>query len=192
VPLEGELVILREEREADVAPQVSWRNDMDTQAWNLALPPDYTEPMVRSRFESREFTFSRSDCRFVITLKGSGAAIGTISYTWLEPRFAASIGLITDKSVWGTGAALDAQEVLLRFMFLELGVRVVRLWTTSANPRAVGLASKSGFQVSMRRREAAYKGGRLCDSLGLDLLRAEYFELHPGLVDELPPGSLQS
>lgn len=187
MPLEGDLVVLREERETDVDLQVGWRNDMETQAWSQSLPPDYTEPMVRTRFESREFTFDRSDARFIITLKASGAAIGTISYSWLEPRLSTTMGIICDKSAWGTDAALDAQEVLLRFLFTELGVRVVRLWTNSGNPRAVGLAGKSGFSVSMRQRESVYKSGRLMDNISMDLLREEYFARHPELVDELPP-----
>ena len=82
--------------------------------------------------------------------------------------------------------ALDTQEVLLSFLFDELGVRVVRLWTHSGNPRAVGLAEKSGFQESYRRRESIYKSGQLLENLQMDLLREEYYARHPALTDRLP------
>jgi len=75
---------------------------------------------------------------------------------------------------------------MLKFLFLELGLRVVRLYTHAGNPRAVKLAEKAGFQVSARQRQAIFKNGELYDNLIMDLLREEYFARHPQLVDNLP------
>ena len=187
MPLEGKQVILREERPDDLQFFADLRNDMETQAWSKALPPDYTESMYRKRFDAREFSFDRSDGRFVVLDKETGERIGCIVYSDLEPRFSTTIGIITAKKFWGSGAALDAQEVLLEFLFVELGIRVVRLWTHSGNPAAVKLAAKSGFKVSGRVREAVFKDGELYDNLIVDLLREEYFAQHPKLTDNLPP-----
>jgi RimJ/RimL family protein N-acetyltransferase len=186
MPLEGTLVTLREERPEDRKFLVDLRNDMDTQAWSKSLPPDYTEHMYQKRFEAREFSYDRDDGRFTIVHQESREQVGTIRYSNLEPRFSATIGIVVAKAFWGTGAALDAQEVLLRFLFVELGLRVVRLWTHSGNPRAVKLAQKSGFRISGRVREAIFKGGELYDNLIIDLLREEYLALHPELTDSLP------
>jgi RimJ/RimL family protein N-acetyltransferase len=184
--LEGDLVILREERLQDVGPLVDLRNDLETQAWSKTLPPDYTEAMYTKRYQDREFSYDRDDGRFIIETLDTHEFAGTISYTGLEPRWVATIGIMVAKKFWGTGLASDAQEVLLKFMFQELGLRVVRLYTHSGNPRAVGLAQKSGFQISVRRRQAIFKGGALFDNLVLDLLREEYFTQHPEMVDNLP------
>jgi len=186
MPLEGKQIILREERAEDMAFLTALRNDLATQAWSKALPPDYTEEMYLKRFHAREFSFDRADARFIIEHKEAGERIGTISYTNVTPRLSVSIGMMVAKPFWGTGAALDAQETLLQFLFLELGVRVVRLWTHSGNPRMMGLAEKSGFRVSMREREAIFKGGELLDNIGMDILREEYFARHSELVDNLP------
>ena len=86
-----------------------------------------------------------------------------------------------------TGAAYDAQELLLKFLFHELGLRVVRLYTQSGNVGAMKLAGKAGFQVSVRQREAIFKGGQRFDNIEMDLLREEYYALHPELEDNLPP-----
>jgi RimJ/RimL family protein N-acetyltransferase len=187
MPLEGKLVTLREERREDQGLLAELRNDMDTQAWNKSLPPDYTELMHVKRFEAREFSYDRTDARFTIVAKETGERVGHIGYRGLEPRFAVDIGLAISKQFWGTGFAFDAQEVLLQFLFQELGVRVVRLWTHSGNPRAVPLAQKSGFQVSAQMRQTIFKNGELYDNLIADLLREEYFALHPELTDNLPP-----
>lgn len=186
MPLEGELVILREERPEDMKPLAELRNDLETQAWSKTLPPDYTEAMLLKRFHAREFSFDREDGRFIIESKETHEFAGMINYTGLSPRWSATIGIMVTKKFWGSGFAYDAQEVMLKFMFMQLGLRVVRLFTHSGNPRAVKLAEKAGFKVSSRQRQAIYKDGELYDNLMMDLLREEYFALHSELQDRLP------
>lgn len=186
MPLEGEITVLREERAEDMPLLTALRNDLDTQAWPIVLPPDFTTLMYTKRFEAREFSFAPDEGRFIIVHRGTGEFAGTISYTGLEPRYSATIGIMVAKKFWGTGVALDAQETLLRFLFIDLGLRIVRLWTHSGNGRAMGLAEKSGFRVSLRRRESVFNRGRLLDTVGMDILREEYFALHLELTDDLP------
>lgn len=186
MPLVGNLVILREERPEDMKLLAALRNDLETQAWSKTLPPDYTESMYQKRFQAREFSYDPREGRFIIVSIGTGDFVGTISYTGLRPRWSATIGIMVDKKFWGSGFAVDAQEVLLKFLFLELGLRVVRLYTHSGNPRAVRLAEKAGFRVSARQRQAIFKNGELLDNLMMDLLREEYFASHPDLTDNLP------
>jgi RimJ/RimL family protein N-acetyltransferase len=104
----------------------------------------------------------------------------------LNPRWASAIGIMVSKKFWGSGYAYDAQEVLLKFMFQELGLQVIRLFTNSGNLPAVGLAKKSGFQISVRQRQSIFKNGHVYDNLVMDLLREEYFARHPELEDQLP------
>jgi len=184
--LEGKLVILREEQPGDMELLTQLRNDLETQAWSQTLPPDFTEAMHTKRFEGREFSYDRQDGRFMIVDKASGETIGTIGYSSLQSRWEATFGLMIARKFWGAGIALDTQEVLLSFLFEELGVRVVRLWTHSGNPRGGGLAKKSGFQESYHQREAIFKSGQLLDNLQMDLLREEYYVRHPALTDHLP------
>lgn len=184
--LEGRLVLLREERHEDQPLFVDLRNDLATQGWNVALPPTYTVGMYVKRLEAMEFSYDRDCARLSIVEKASGDLAGYITYSDLDPRLSATIGIALAKPFWGRGMAYDAQEVLLRFLFLDLGVRVIHLWTHSGNDRAVGLAEKSGFSVTGRVREGMYKNGRLLDTLILSLIREEYFARHEELEDHLP------
>lgn len=186
MPLQGELVILREEKPEDMKFLVELRNDLDTQAWSKTLPPDYTEDMYMQRYTERKFSFDRKEGRFSIETRAAGEFAGTISYTGLQPRWETMIGIVIPKKFWGGGVAFDAQEVLLKFLFEQLGLQVVRLFTHSGNPRAVRLAEKSGFKVSVRRRESIFKDGKIYDNLMMDLLREEYYQQHPELKDTLP------
>jgi RimJ/RimL family protein N-acetyltransferase len=184
---QGNLTILREERPEDLPFLVELRNDLETQAWSLTLPPDYTLGMYAKRLEGRAFSYDRSDGRFIIVEKDSNELIGSVVYSSLRSRWSATLGIIVAKPFWGGGYAMDALEVLLKFLFEELGLRVVRLWTHSGNLRAVGSAKKLGFTLSYRQREAIFKNGQLFDNIGMDLLRDEYYAQHPELTDHLPP-----
>ena len=186
MPLEGQLVTLREQKRDDLPFLMSLQNEPQTQAWSLALPPDYTDIMYEKRYEAREFSYDPDEARFVIDHKESGELVGQIQSPSLERRWSATMGIITATKFWGTGVALDAQEVLLLFLFCELGLRVVRIFTHSGIPRAGRLAEKSGFQVSGRMRQAIIKYGGLHDNMVMDLLREEYFARHPELADALP------
>jgi RimJ/RimL family protein N-acetyltransferase len=185
--LEGKQVVLRAERAEDMRFLAELRNDLETQAWSKTLPPDYTERMLLDRFEKREFSYDRDEGRFIIESREMGENIGYIGYAGLAPRWDVTIGIMIAKKYWGSGVAVEALEILLRFLFEELGVRVVRLWTQSGNPRAVGSAKKLGFKLSFRRRDAIFKGGQLYDNIHMDMLREEYYASHPALEDGLPP-----
>jgi RimJ/RimL family protein N-acetyltransferase len=187
MPLEGKIAILREEQPDDIPLLTSLRNDLETQAWNNTLPPDYTENMLLKQFQDREFSYDPQEGRFVMVAQPSGEFAGSIIYTGLKPRWSAAIGLVVEKKFWGTGLALDAQETLIKFLFLDLGLRVIRLFTHSGNPRAVGLAEKSGFKITARQRQAVFKDGQVFDNIVMDLLREEYFVNHPEMEDHLPP-----
>jgi len=185
--LRGTLTILREERPEDLQFLVDLRNDLETQAWSQTLPPDYTLGMYAKRLDNREFSYKRDEGRFIIVERESGDLIGSVVYSGLDPRWDVSIGIMVAKKYWGGGYAVDALETLLKFLFEELGVRVVRLWTHSGNPRAIGSAEKLGFKLSYRQRESIFKNGQLFDNVGMDMLREEYYARHPELADHLPP-----
>jgi len=184
--LEGELVILREERHEDQRLFVELRNDLGTQGWNVALPPTYTVGMYVKRLEAMEFSYERDSARLSVVHKETGELAGYVTYSDVEPRIGATIGIAIAKPFWGSGVAFDAQEVLLRFLFLELGLRVVHLWSHSGNLRALGLAEKAGFRICGRVREGMYKNGRLLDTVVMSVVREEYFALHPEFEDLLP------
>ncbi len=186
MPLDGTIVTLREERREDQRLFAALRNDLDTQAWSRALPPDYTEEMHVKRFEAMEFAFERTSARFVIEHKASGRAAGFVSYTDAQHRLSVSIGIVVAREFWGTGVALDAQETLLRFLFDDLGLREVHLWTHTGLPRAIALAERSGFTACIRLRESVFKFGGLFDAVIMSLVREDYYARRPEKVDRLP------
>lgn len=183
--LEGELVRLREIRESDLPMFVGLRNDLATQAWSRTLPPDYTTEMIRRRYWDRDFSYRRDHGIFVIETKDGNEAAGTVSYSDVVDRLEATWGLAVEQRFWGSGVAVDAGDTLLRFLFEELGLRVVRLYTQTQNARAVAAFRKLGFRDAVRVPEGVFKAGQFADNLEMDLLREEWFALHPDREDSL-------
>ena len=187
MPLKGEKVRLREVRESDLPLLLSLRNDLDTQGWSQTLPPDYTIRMYQKQYEDEELSFKRDKARFVIEKIDTEEVVGNVSYYSLNRRHSVIVGIAIAKQFWSAGLAYDAQETLLRFLFEELGMRVIRLWTTGSNQEAIRLAKRSGFKVAARLREAIIRRGKLADNVIMDMLREEYYALHPEMEDYLPP-----
>jgi RimJ/RimL family protein N-acetyltransferase len=185
MPLTGERVILREVRTTDFPMLVELRNDLDTQAWSRTLPPDYTLEMIEKRYGGRDFEYRRSSAMFMIETIEDAEAVGFVSYNELIDRMEATIGIAVLRKYWGSGVTMEACQLLLRFLFEELGLKVVRLWTQSGNGRAVGSAEKLGFRFAARHRQAVFKAGEYHDNLAMDLLREEWYALHPELEDRL-------
>jgi RimJ/RimL family protein N-acetyltransferase len=185
VALTGEKVRLRELTDDDLPLLVRLRNDLGTQAWSRTLPPDYTLDMIRQRYAGQTFQYKRDSAMFIIELLETDEAIGVANYAELVDRFEAMIGIMVDRPWWGSGVAYEANELLLKFLFEELGLRVVRLWTQSENERAIGSAQKLGFTVSVRVPGTIFKAGAHHDNVMMDLLREEWYALHSELTDRL-------
>lgn len=187
MPLDGKKVRLREVRESDLPILLALRNDLETQGWSQTLPPDYTMVTYQKQYDEETFSTKRRRARFIIETLDTGEVAGNITYYSYQPRHSVTFGIAIAKQFWSAGLAYDAQETLLHFLFEELGVRVVRLWTTGSNEQAIRLAKRSGFKIAYRLREAIIRRGKLADNVSMDMLREEYYALHPELEDHLPP-----
>ncbi len=187
MPIEGKRIILREHRKEDSPNRTKLRNNLETQGVAQSLPLDYTTEMHEKAHDKRELsTLTRSEGLFVIEEKETKKFVGSISYSELNPRFSAVNGISLLKEFWGRGYGYEAHELLLEFLFHEVGLRVSYWATWSQNIGSIKLAEKSGYSIVIRSRDAVFKGGKLYDFLILELLREEYYEKHPELKDELP------
>jgi RimJ/RimL family protein N-acetyltransferase len=179
--LEGKMVRLRPYRDSDLEYFAQLRNDLRTQGWNQRLPPRATPESTRERLEDRQ----RGQHSAVLAIETlGGQLVGYVTYEEGPMRLRAMLGVITGPEHWGKGFAREAQEIVLRFLFEDRGVQVVNLWTTSWNERAVRAAEKLGFKPAARLREATVMDGKRCDSLVMDMTRADYYGKR-GTVDPL-------
>lgn len=181
--IDGDRVRLRELRESDLEMLAALRNDLDTQAWGRTLPPHYTVEMIRRRYWDQDFSFRPTSAVLIVETDGEPA--GFVAYTDVKDRHEATIGVVIAKRHWGSGIAHEAVDLLLWLLFDRMGMRVVRLWTEASNERAVLAARRLGFRDGVRMRLGAFRSGDYADSLLMDVLREEWYELHPEHEDRL-------
>lgn len=170
--LEGKLVRLRPVREQDYEYFAGLKNNMFTQAWNHRLPPNFTADKMRKRFQEAN---DKPNSAILAIEKLDGTLVGNINYHEGLPRYEATFGLALGREHWGQGLGEEAQELILEFLFVERGLRVVRLWTQTGFPWARKSAERLGFRVMVRMRENTIIDGKPCDTLYMDMLRSEYF-----------------
>ncbi|MCK5310302.1 MAG: GNAT family N-acetyltransferase [Thermoplasmata archaeon] len=104
-----------------------------------------------------------------------GTLIGNISYHEGLPRHDATFGIVTGKEYWGKGYALEAQELLMQFLFHERGIQIMRLWTQGGFPWAKRAAEKLGFKEMARLRQNTIIDGKIVDCIYMDMTRQEYY-----------------
>jgi RimJ/RimL family protein N-acetyltransferase len=180
--LEGKLIRLRPVREEDFEFFAELKNDLRTQAWNQRMPPRQTVEGVKAWWE-KERKKTNSGTWSIETQDGQ--LVGHVGYDESPIRLSASMGIITGVDFWGKGYAQEAHELLFEFLFEERGIQSVHLWTQSGNERGVKAAEKLGFKISARFRENSIIGGKVTDTLFMDMTREEYYEAR-GKEDRLP------
>jgi RimJ/RimL family protein N-acetyltransferase len=166
-------VTLRVPTEDDYQFLADLGNNMRTQGWNQRLPPIRVPEIIAERM--KEGLKKPNRATLMIDTEQDGT-VGYITYDEGKPRLGAMLGLITAEDHWGKGYAEIAMEILLEFLFEERGLQVVWAWSQAGNVRAVGATEKLGFKVSVRVREGTIMYGQLHDTLGIDMLREEYYE----------------
>ena len=171
--LQGKLVRLRPVQEGDYGYFAGLKNNLMTQAWSQRLPVNFTPEKMKKRFQEAN---EKPNSAILAIEKLDGTLVGNINYHEGNPRFDAAFGLVMGKEHWGQGLGEEAQELILEFLFVERGVRVVRLWTQDGFPWAVKAAEKLGFKPMIRFRENTIIDGKIVDSIYMDMLREEYFE----------------
>ena len=91
------------------------------------------------------------------------------------PQREAFVGLgIGERELWNNGYGSDAMNIILRFAFMELGLRRVSLTVFEYNPRAIRSYEKAGFRHEGRQRDFLVREGKRWDMLYMGILRDEW------------------
>ncbi|WP_269531999.1 GNAT family N-acetyltransferase [Chitinimonas sp. BJYL2] len=173
--LAGKRVRLRALTEADAdGPYVSWLNDAEVCAGNSHHVFPYGRDAARDFIRAAN---QRTDAlTLAIELVADGRHVGNIALNQIHPRqrsaeFAVLLG---DKSVWGTGVASEAAQLIVAHGFSALGLHRIHCGTFADNAGMIALARKLHMREEGRRVEAAWKDGRFVDVIEFAVLAREW------------------
>lgn len=177
--IKGKKVRLRAVEKTDLPKMWEWFNDEEVMYYwafpdnTVSLAQLEHQFLLPSELWDPRVTPTR---RIFIIETIEGVAIGQIGYFDLSTRHrrAEVLILIGEKDYWGKGYGTDAMMFFLNYLFNELGLNRVYLYTQSYNRRAYASYKKCGFVDEGVARQRYFVNGEYHDGLLMGVLRHEF------------------
>ena len=164
-----------------LAPGNRWQA-LDAPYYRHTTADEIPDLIAKTRTRISDGNFPDPRMRLIIAEPHSNRMIGQVSRYWIseETHWLAAGIVIYDPAQWGRGYGYDALGLWTDYLFRTLP-QIVRLdlqkW--SGNQGMMALATKLGYQLEGRFRNARIVQGEYYDSLGYGILRHEWDALHP-------------
>lgn len=168
---DGDLV-LRPLSPADAdGAYVQWLNDAEVCRWNSHHVRPYTREMALEYIASLS---GGSDLVLAITVDGTHVGNVSLQKVSTLHRSADFATIIGDRSVWGTGVATTAGQLIVDHGFSALNLHRITSGTFADNVGARRLIEKLGMTHEGTRRAALFKHARYHDVFEYGLLVDEW------------------
>lgn len=132
---------------------------------------------AREEFEQR--INSNDVMAFSVMLRENDQHIGLVELYGIEDYERKCYwGIILTKEYWRQGYGTEAAEMLLEYVFKDLGFRRLKSYTHSGNKMSIAFQEKVGFVREGVLRREYFFGGEYVDGIDYGMLREEYFRLH--------------
>lgn len=163
-------VFLRALEKTDLEQTYRWHNDPELYH-RLGGVIHYVSRMTEKEWLARKAAFSNQEIILAICLKESGAHIGNIylrNLDWVARNGELQIflGSGTER---GKGYGYQTIQLLIRHVFLDLGLMRIYLFVLEDNLAAVKLYRRCGFQHEGKLRRHTYNNGMFKDYLVMGL-----------------------
>ena len=171
-PLIGSQIRLRSMTRNDLPLKVQWYNDPEIRK-TLILDENLELDKTTRWFETVEKTDSRLD---LMIESDTPKPIGQISLVNIDRKHktAEIVLVIGDKNYWAKGVMYEAESLLIRWAFEELGLEKIWAQTRPENIASLITMKKLGFQIEGTLRQEKFIDDRRIDIIHLGLLPEEF------------------
>jgi RimJ/RimL family protein N-acetyltransferase len=170
--------------EKDAEIEAGWTNDAEYLRLTDLNPARPASPaQIKKKYEQWEKEANKN-YHFAVRLReqpaegpeGPGRLIGQAHLYWIDWYHGSSmIGLgLAAPADRGQGYGSETLRLMLRFAFDECNQHRLSAIIPAYNPGAMRFFERHGFQVAIRRRQAAARDGQRWDVLTYELLRSEW------------------
>jgi putative hydrolase of HD superfamily len=182
VEIAGKKILLRDWLPRDVEIFEKWQlGDHEWKSWDAPYYRTSDEEVGKSieilTSKIAKNDFSNPRYRLVIADLQTNQFIGIVNSYWIsqETNWLAAGIIIFEPKFWGGGIGREALTLWINYLF-SARPELVRLdlQTWSGNERMMALASKLGFKLEGRYRNARRVNERLYDSIHFGILREEW------------------
>jgi len=173
--LEGKKVFLTPMFMEDVDRFYLWQNDREL----LFVGGPSVRPMTMEQTKERlKKSLSEKDNQHhaIIDCK-SGEFVGfAVIFSIDESSRVCEWGLLLDSSVHRQGIATEVGEMVLRYIFVDMGMQKVKSSTHSGNEGSIRLQEKLGMVHEGNGRRELYIRSEYYDDVRYGMLREEFFD----------------
>ena len=163
--LHGPQVTLRALRESDASSLLALLTAPEVARF-MAPPPTTLEGFVRFIESTSQGWWDGTHACFAVTLRGYDTAIGLFQVRWIEPHVkTVEWGFALGSPFWGTGVFQGAAELVLAFVFEQLGAHRVEARAAVRNGRGGRALQKLGAVQEGVLRRAFLIDGRYLDQV---------------------------
>ena len=170
----GDVINLRAIKKEDYTEGMArWANDPD---FNRYLTHGIRPTSVAAMEDLYEDLIKKDHVIFTVVDKKTEKAVGFVGIFNIrpQPRVAEYVIHIGEKSFWGTGAASEATDFILKYAFDTLNINKLWLGVAGPNSRAVRFYEKKGFKHEGNLRAEIFRENRYYSLLRMGMLREEY------------------
>lgn len=112
---------------------------------------------------------------FVIALKDTDKAIGTIGFMWVQnENRAAEVGYSLSRAYWNQGIMTEALHAVLTFGFTKLALNRIEAQHECDNPASGRVMAKAGMRREGTLRQRIYNKGRYADVDLYAILKSDF------------------
>jgi RimJ/RimL family protein N-acetyltransferase len=171
---EGKKINLRGIEKEDYTERMyKWANDPE---FNRYLSHGLKPATIATMEKLYEDLINKENVIFAIVDKKTKITVGVIGlhhFNWqiISAEFTIHIG---EKEFWGSGAASEATDFIVKYAFETLNLNKIWLGVNEANVRAVKFYEKKGFVNEGKLRAEIFRENKYFNSIIMSILRKEY------------------
>jgi len=173
--IKSDRVYLRLMERKDVPYKVKWVNDPDVR--RTLFFQEISELGTEQWLNKVALDSTRKD--FIICDLETDNPIGFASVVKIDlmNSKAETYLCIGDKEYWGKGYGTEVKRMLLRYVFIELGLNKVYSYNWVENKRMIEINKKLGFTLEGQLRKDIFANGEYKDRVIFSMLKEEYLKL---------------
>ena len=171
-------IYLRALEPDDYKVTIKWRKDEGIS--QMVGGPKYFVSEAKEKVWMEKVVYDNTNVRLGICQKEDDKLIGMVVCTDIDQlNQSCQIHIfIGDRTAWGKGIAVQAQLLMLEYMFNERNIHRVVAYVLETNKQSIRMFEKCGYIREGCIRDSVYKGGKFQNQIILSILKRDFMKMN--------------
>ena len=173
----GKLVRLREYREEDLKLAQEYLNDFEIKKYLFPMTP-FPLTLNDEKKWYEKVSFLNENYEFAIEALDKGIYLGGCGLKNLDWKNShTEVGIFIGLQEYlGKGYGTEAMNLMINFIFMEMGLNKIKLDVYDFNQRAAACYEKCGFKKEAVLKNEIYRNGRFSDIIRMSIFKEDFLK----------------